>query len=179
MRAPPRREERDKPSWNRHTCGISAMKESTMKRRTLLQAMLMATLPVPVLARTKAAAVVEVYKSEGCGCCEGWIEHLKTNGFTVRAQDVGDTGAYRRKFGMPDALGSCHTGLVQGYALEGHVPATEIKRLLAERPEARGLAVPSMPLGSPGMEGPRKDPFDVFLVRADGSASVYRHYAAG
>lgn len=150
-----------------------------MKRRTLLQATLMAALPMPLLAGTRAAPVVEVYKSEGCGCCEGWIEHLKAHGFAVKAQDVGDTGAYRRKFGMPDALGSCHTGRVQGYALEGHVPATEIKRLLAERPKARGLAVPSMPLGSPGMEGPRKDPFDVFLVGADGSASVYRHYAAG
>lgn len=148
-----------------------------MKRRTLLQAILMTALPMPVLTRAAAAPVVEVYKSEGCGCCEGWIEHLKTNGFAVKAQNVGDTGAYRQKFGIPNDLGSCHTGFVQGYGVEGHVPAADIKRLLAEKPKAKGLAVPSMPLGSPGMEGPRKDPYDVFLVKADGSTSVYQHYS--
>lgn len=148
-----------------------------MQRRTLLQAMLITTLPNSVLARAAAAPVVDVYKTAGCGCCEGWIEHLKTNGFAVKAQDVGDPGAYRQKFGIPNDLGSCHTGFVQGYAVEGHVPAADIKRMLAEKPKARGLAVPSMPLGSPGMEGTRKDPYDVFLVKADGSSSVYRHYS--
>lgn len=147
-----------------------------MQRRTLLQALLLTALPVPALTRAATAPQVEVYKSAGCGCCEGWIEHLQSNGFTVKAQDVGDTGAYRRKFGIPDALGSCHTALVQAYALEGHVPAADIKRLLAEKPKARGLAVPSMPMGSPGMEGPRNDPYDVFLISADGGTSVYRHY---
>lgn len=148
-----------------------------MQRRTLLQVMLAAALPSPMLARAATAPLVEVYKNEGCGCCEGWIEHLKAHGFAVRAQNVGDTGAYRQKFGIPNDLGSCHTGFVQGYAFEGHVPAADIKRLLAEKPKARGLAVPSMPLGSPGMEGQRKDPYDVFLVKLDGSASVYRHYS--
>lgn len=148
-----------------------------MQRRTLLQAMLIAVLPAPMLARAATAPLVEVYKTEGCGCCEGWIEHLKANGFAVKAQNVGDTGAYRQKFGIPNDLGSCHTGIVQGYALEGHVPAAQIKRLLAEKPKAKGLAVPSMPLGSPGMEGPRNDPYDVFLIKADGSISVYQHYS--
>lgn len=147
-----------------------------MQRRTLLQAMLLASLPVPALAAPASQPVVEVYKTEACGCCEAWIDHLKASGFTVRAHNVGDPGVYRRKFGIPDALGSCHTGVVQGYGLEGHVPAAEIKRLLAEKPRAKALAVPAMPLGSPGMEGPRKDPYDVLLVTADGRRSVYRHY---
>jgi hypothetical protein len=148
-----------------------------MQRRTLLKAALISPLAARAAIAGAAAPLVEVYKSEGCGCCEGWIEHLKTNGFAVKAEDVGDTSVYRRKFGIPNDLGSCHTGFVDGYALEGHVPAAEIRRLLAERPKVRGLAVPSMPLGSPGMEGPRKDPYDVLLVKADGSYSVYRHYS--
>jgi hypothetical protein len=147
-----------------------------MNRRTLLQAMLISAVSIPVLAGAAAASLIQVYKSEGCGCCEAWIEHLKANGFAVQAQNVNDTAAYRKKFGIPDDLGSCHTGTVAGYALEGHVPAADIKRLLAERPKARGLAVPSMPLGSPGMEGARRDPYDVLLVKADGSYSVYQHY---
>jgi hypothetical protein len=151
-----------------------------MKRRVLLQAILASassvTLCAPLLARAAAAPVVEVYRSEDCGCCEGWVEHLKANGFTVKAQNVANPSDYREKFGIPRELGSCHTGLVQGYALEGHVPASEIKRLLAERPKAKGLAVPSMPLGSPGMEGGRSDPHDVFLVQADGRRSIYKHY---
>jgi len=148
-----------------------------MQRRTLLEAMLVTTLPISVPARAAAGPVVNVYKTAGCDCCEAWIEHLKANGFSVKAQNVSDTGAYREKFGIPNDFGSCHTGFVQGYAVEGHVPAAEIKRLLEEKPKARGLAVPSMPLGSPGMEGPRKDPFDVFLVKIDGSTSVYQHYS--
>lgn len=147
-----------------------------MQRRTLLKAMLITVLPAPMLARADSAPLVEVYKTEGCGCCEGWIEHLKANGFTVKARNVGDTGAYRQKFGIPYDLGSCHTGIVQGYALEGHVPAAEVRRLLAEKPKAKGLAVPSMPLGSPGMVGPRNEPYDVFLVKVDGSISIYQHY---
>jgi hypothetical protein len=147
-----------------------------MQRRTLMQAILLAATPIPALVRAAATPLVEVYKSAGCGCCEGWIAHLKDNGFAVNAQDVGDPGVYRKKFGIPEDLGSCHTGIVQGYALEGHVPAADVKRMLAEKPKARGLAVPSMPLGSPGMEGKRKDPYDVFLVKADGSTSVYQHY---
>jgi hypothetical protein len=147
-----------------------------MNRHILLQAVLAGALGVPLLAGAAAAPVVEVYKSESCGCCESWIEHLKANGFTVQAQNVPSPSDYREKFGIPQELGACHTGLVQGYALEGHVPASEIKRLLAERPKAKGLAVPSMPLGSPGMEGSRRDPYDVFLVQAGGRRSIYKHY---
>ena len=89
---------------------------------------------------------------------------------------VQDPGEYRQRFGIPEALASCHTGVVEGYALEGHVPAREIKRLLAERPKARGLAVPGMPAGSPGMETGKKEPFDVLLVLPDGKHVVYARY---
>ena len=146
-----------------------------MQRRFFLQAMVSAAFGGSADA-IAAGPVIEVYKSASCGCCEGWVKHLREQGFAVRAHDVGNPGAYREKFGIPGDLGSCHTGLVQGYAIEGHVPAADIRRLLAQRPKARGLAVPSMPLGSPGMEGPRKDPYDVLLVASDGRRTVFTHY---
>jgi hypothetical protein len=145
-----------------------------MKRNLLIRTALIGALTVHLSAT--AAPLIEVYKSESCGCCEEWVKHLEANGFTVKAQNVANPSDYREKFGMPQELGSCHTGMVQGYALEGHVPAADIKRLLAEKPKAKGLAVPAMPLGSPGMEGPRKDPFDVMLVQGNGKYSVYKHY---
>lgn len=94
----------------------------------------------------------------------------------MKPQDVSDPEAYRARFGIPRALGACHTAIVGGYAIEGHVPAREIKRLLAERPKARGLAVPGMPAGSPGMEGGRSVPYDVLLVGSDGKTTVYKSY---
>jgi hypothetical protein len=148
-----------------------------MQRRTLLQGALAALLLAAGGAQA-ALPVIEVYKSASCSCCHLWVEHLRANGFTVKARDVANPTDYREKFGVPDALGSCHTGLVAGYALEGHVPAAEIKRLLSERPKAKGLAVPGMPLGSPGMEGPRQDSYDVLLIQADGHHKVYKHYGA-
>lgn len=146
-----------------------------MKRRIFIQALFAGSFGIPLLARA-ALPTIEVYKSASCGCCGAWVKHLEENGFTVKAQNVANPTDYREKFGMPNDLGSCHTGLVQGYAIEGHVPASEIKRLLAERPKAIGLAVPSMPMGSPGMEGHRSDPYDVLLVKAGGGHTVYRHY---
>lgn len=146
-----------------------------MKRHLLFQAALVGVLTAH-LGAGAATPVVEVYKSESCGCCSEWVKHLQANGFKVKAQNVANPTDYREKFGMPQELGSCHSGMVQGYALEGHVPATEIKRLLAEKPTAKGLAVPAMPLGSPGMEGPRKDPYDVMLVKSDGGYVVYQRY---
>ena len=148
-----------------------------MKRRLLLKGILAGALGVQAHAFA-ALPVIEVYKSATCGCCHAWVDHLRANGFTVNTHDVANPSDYRERFGMPNELGSCHTALVQGYVIEGHVPAAEIKRLLAEHPKARGLSVPGMPLGSPGMEGPRSDPYDVMLVRADGKYSVYRHYGA-
>lgn len=150
-----------------------------MKRRTLLQAAL-AGLLLPVMAKALPKLSVEVYKNPGCGCCKDWIAHLQQNGFFVLAHDVPDTAPYRARFGVPKDLASCHTGVIEGYALEGHVPASEIQRLLAERPNARGLSVPGMPVGTPGMEveGSRRDAFDVVLFADDGSRKIYRSYAA-
>lgn len=146
-----------------------------MKRRQLLQLLGSGLLLAPLVAHS-AAPVIDVYKSATCGCCKIWIEHLEANGFKVNAHDVASPSDWREKFGIPAEYGSCHTGMVNGYAIEGHVPAKEIKRLLAAKPKARGLAVPGMPLGSPGMEGPRKDPYDVLLVKPDGKTSVFAHY---
>lgn len=146
-----------------------------MKRLTAILAMAILGLSVSTAALAQQP-VVEVYKSATCGCCTDWIKHLQQNGFTVKAHDVGDASAYRAKFGVPDQLGSCHTATVGGYAIEGHVPAREIKRLLLEKPKAKGLAVPAMPRGSPGMEGPRSDPYEVLLFQANGKYAVYRKY---
>lgn len=122
---------------------------------------------------------VEVWKGPACGCCHDWMAHLRANGFVVTAHDDGNTEA-RVRLGMPLRLGSCHTALVAGYAIEGHVPARDIQRLLRERPRAVGLAVPAMPVGSPGMDGAayrgRQDPYDVLLVARDGTSTVFQSY---
>ena len=122
---------------------------------------------------------VQVWKGPACGCCQDWIRHLEAHGFQVASLDTGNTEA-RRRLGVDIRYGSCHTALVGGYAIEGHVPAREILRLLRERPPVLGLAVPGMPIGSPGMDGPdygeRKDPYDVLLLAKDGSARVYQSY---
>ena len=131
---------------------------------------------VLALSLAQAAQTVEVYKSPTCGCCSQWVEHLKQNGFEVVTRDVQDLGAYKSRFGVPRNLGTCHTARVGGYIVEGHVPAKEIKRLLAERPKAVGLAVPAMPMGSPGMEGPRKDPYRVLLFDSQGRYRTYARY---
>ena len=146
-----------------------------MIKRLLSKSALAAALSLPMLAMA-AAPVIDVYKSEYCGCCAAWVEHLKANGLAPKVTNVANPSDYRERGGIPNDLGSCHTAIVQGYAIEGHVPASDIKRLLAEKPKAKGLAVPAMPLGSPGMEGPRKEPYDVLLVQADGKIKVFKHY---
>lgn len=145
--------------------------------RTLAAGAAVLTPAGAALAQAARPLAIDVYKSPLCGCCEDWVRHLRANGFAVTVHDVEDTGVYRARYGMPERFGSCHTGVTGGYAIEGHVPAADIRKLLAARPKAVGLAVPGMPLGSPGMEqGPRKDPFDVLLVKADGTASVFASY---
>lgn len=126
-----------------------------------------------------AGVLVQVWKSPTCGCCKDWIEHLQTHGFRVQVQDTGNTAA-RARLGIDIRFGSCHTAVVQGYVIEGHVPAREIVRLLAERPKALGLAVPGMPVGSPGMDGPeyggRRDPYDVLLLTGGTTSRVFQAY---
>lgn len=120
---------------------------------------------------------VVVYKSATCGCCRVWVDHMQSHGFPVKVNNVDDLGAVKERVGVPHGMGSCHTAEVGGYFIEGHVPATEVQRLLAEKPDAKGLTVPGMPIGSPGMEqGDRIDPYQVFLVHKDGSTSVYATY---
>lgn len=131
----------------------------------------------PVSLHAGGQPVVDVYKSPSCGCCNDWIKHLQTNGFKVRAHNTDDVVSHKYRLGVPPGYGSCHTAEVGGYLVEGHVPAREIRRLLRERPRARGLTVPGMPIGSPGMEqGARRDPYDVLLVTPDGNTRVYARY---
>jgi hypothetical protein len=136
----------------------------------------LASLLVLPAIRLEAATQVQVYKTPTCGCCGNWVQHLRTNGFQVSVKDVPDTAEYRRKYGVPDSLASCHTAVVEGYALEGHVPASEVQRILRERPKAKGLAVPGMPMGSPGMEAARTQPYNVMLIDPQGRASVFASY---
>lgn len=134
---------------------------------------------VPAMAQTLPS--IHVVKDAGCPCCTAWIAHLRDNGFPVTYEErsVAALEVYKREKGVPADLASCHTATVEGYVLEGHVPAADIRRLLAERPEAVGLAVPGMPYGSPGM-GPEaeREAYDVILIGTDGRFSTFTSYAA-
>lgn len=152
------------------------------RRRALLASMLVGTVAAifsrRVLASTDAQPI-EVWTGPSCGCCKDWVKHLEENGFDVVSHEGGNIDA-RDRMGMPARYGSCHTGEIQGYAIEGHVPAADIHRLVAEKPDAIGISVPAMPRGSPGMDGPAygnvQDPYDVLLIDRDGSASVFQSY---
>jgi hypothetical protein len=154
------------------------MNTSLMQRRRLLASLVAAPLAVwlsaPLAAR--AGSLVEVWKDPTCGCCKDWIAILRNAGFTVTAHDSGNLAA-RAKARIARQYGSCHTAFVENYAIEGHVPVREIQRLLKERPDAIGLAVPGMVVGSPGMEqGGRVDPYTVLLLHRDGGSSSYAKY---
>ncbi|MBW7850752.1 MAG: DUF411 domain-containing protein [Rhodospirillales bacterium] len=127
---------------------------------------------------TAAADEVVVYKSPYCGCCAKWVDHMRANGFSVAVREVEDVAPVKAAHGVAPSLESCHTAVVDGYVVEGHVPAGDVKRLLAERPRVRGLAVPGMPSGSPGMEGPTKDSYDVVAFDGVGRVSVFNRYPA-
>ncbi|HEY0930536.1 MAG TPA: DUF411 domain-containing protein [Gemmatimonas sp.] len=125
-------------------------------------------------AAQPAAMAMTVYKDPNCGCCSQWVDHVKKAGFTVTVRDSDDMPGVKASFGVPSALHSCHTARVGSYAIEGHVPADLIVKLLKEQPAGRGLAVPGMPVGSPGMEmGSRKDAYDVLLFDKAGKTRVY------
>ncbi len=124
---------------------------------------------------TKDAGALEVtvYKSPTCGCCSKWIAHLEANGFKVDAHDVADLTQVKLEHGIRRELTACHTAVVDGYVIEGHVPAEDIQRLLQERPDVVGLTVPGMPMGSPGMEGPTSKPYDVLTFDRNGNITVF------
>lgn len=145
-------------------------------KKLLLQTFLVTVLGVGLMVPAFSNEIT-VYKSATCGCCKEWVNHLQANGFNVKAQDVSDLMSYKSANDVPMKLGSCHTATVDGYVIEGHVPANDIKRLLKERPPVSGLAVPGMPVGSPGMEqGGQKDRYDVLTFNKQGGTSVYARY---
>lgn len=156
----------------------STLPASLSRRNCLLLASALAAGPLLAQA-AKDKPLVEVWKDPNCGCCHLWVEHLQAHGLQVQVHDVGNTAA-RKRLGMPEKLGSCHTARVAAYVIEGHVPASDILRLLREKPQALGLAVPGMPIGSPGMDGPeykgKKDAYAVLLVQRDGSFSTFSRY---
>ena len=121
-----------------------------------------------------APTSITVYKTATCGCCSKWVDHLRTHNFDVRAIDVEDIAAVKRTYGVPPELGSCHTAVVGGYVVEGHVPGEAVARMLRERPAIAGLTVPGMPIGSPGMEVPgRSEPYEILSFDRAGKSQVY------
>ena len=148
--------------------------------RLLASAAGAALLPAAWAQKRPEPTAVALWKDASCGCCEDWITHMKQHGFTVTAHDTGNN-AVRARLGLAQKYGSCHTALVGGYVVEGHVHADDVRRLLREKPVALGLAVPGMPVGSPGMDGAvyggRRDKYDTLLVLRDGSSRVFRSHS--
>ena len=137
--------------------------------------------PAPVAPKpAPAARVVRVSRDPGCGCCEKWVEHLQQAGYTVQLRDEPDMVALKRQLGIPANKASCHTAVIDGYVFEGHVPAEDITRFLSEKPKSRGLLVPGMPMGSPGMDMPGMQPaaYTVERLEADGSTTPYAQHGA-
>ena len=128
------------------------------------------------LAGSDVPRRVEVYRSATCGCCIAWARHMERSGFDVRVFDVSDLAGVKRGLGIPPKLAACHTATVDGYLLEGHVPAEDVERLLRERPPVRGLAVPGMPVGSPGMEGPNPERYEVLGFGGPGGQAVFARH---
>ena len=151
-------------------------------RRAWLAGIAVLALASSTMIAYAAPATLQVWKDPNCSCCKDWIAHLEKNGFATTVIEQGNSAA-RARLGMPQKFGSCHTALIQGYVIEGHVPAADIQRLLKEKPKALGLSVPGMPIGSPGMDGPayggRRDAYQVLLIQRDGSTTVFNTYPRG
>lgn len=148
-----------------------------MNRRHVMITSLASIVVAPPAFATRSR--IDVYKSPTCGCCTAWVEHMARAGFAVDAQDVDQDALYalKARSGITPETASCHTAFVDGYVVEGHVPARDVERLLAERPDAAGLSVPGMPIGSPGMEmGNQREPFDTLLVLRDGATEVFQRH---
>jgi len=143
---------------------------------TALATLVLTTAAVRTAPSDAARPTITVYKDPSCGCCRNWIEHLIKHGYRVDAKDTPNMAEVKRTLGVPDAITSCHTALVNGYLIEGHVPAADIDRLLAKKPKIAGLAVPGMPMGSPGMEGPRTQHYQVLSFDKSGKTAVFASY---
>ena len=149
-----------------------------MTRRSLIAAVAVAVVAVggfSLIGGTSSAKEVVVYKTPTCGCCGKWVEHLEGAGYKVVVNDVNDLTGIKNMHGVPPGLRTCHTGLIEGYVVEGHVPAEFITRLLEEKPDIRGIGVPGMPIGSPGMEGPYRESYDVVAYSNTGQTAVFGH----
>ena len=153
-------------------------KSASLRRSFLMMLLALSTAPLDALAAA-SERMMTVWKDPDCGCCAEWVKHLEKNGFVVKVFDTGNQ-AIRTQLAVPSKFGSCHTALIQGYVIEGHVPAADIQRLIKDQPRALGLAVPKMPIGSPGMDGPeyrgRRDPYEVLLIQKDGRSSIFSSY---
>lgn len=154
------------------------MNPANLNRRLLLGAAMLTGMTGTACAQTRPSRNLTVFKTPTCACCDACIAHMREAGFATTITVLPSLQSVRSSRGMPDALASCHTGLIDGYLVEGHVPAQDVIRLLAERPTAVGLAVPAMPLGSPGMETPQghKDPFETLLVLHSGAVRVFARH---
>ena len=146
-----------------------------MVRREFLTTLLAALASVRGTVLAQQGSTVEVYKDPGCGCCANWVKHLQAHGFVTRVTDTKDLASFKTQHQVPTQARSCHTALVDGYVIEGHVPAADVQRLLKERPSVLGLAVPGMPIGSPGMEvaGMKAASYNVMSFDRDGELKVY------
>jgi hypothetical protein len=154
---------------------LKSIRKTATNRALAVSVVLALGLAGASLAGPVQSAEFSVYKSPWCGCCEGWVEEMQSAGHTMIINDMDDISAIKKMAGVPDALQACHTAMVDGYVIEGHVPVVEVERFLAEGSEARGIAVAGMPMGAPGMGG-TPEPFDVMLFEADGTTSVYASY---
>lgn len=141
--------------------------------KILMMALAVAVLVPQTAARVQPMPTIDVYKTPTCGCCSKWVEHLRSNGFAVRTTNLDTLDDVKARHAVPSRVQSCHTGLVDGYVIEGHVPASDIQALLQKRPPIVGLAVPGMPVGSPGMEGPNARPYDVVTFDKQGRTGVF------
>jgi hypothetical protein len=148
----------------------------TISRRTLIRTSLgavAAAFALPSLLRAAAGTPMMVYKDPNCGCCHKWVEIMKASGFEVSTRDTTDMAGIKTRYKVGSALTSCHTALVGGYVVEGHVPADVIRKLLADKPKLVGIAVPGMPVGSPGMEGGTKQAYEILTFDSAGRTTVF------
>ncbi len=152
------------------------VRSSTLGVSLLLLALTTAAAPAPATDADAKKPTITVYKDPSCGCCKSWIEHLIKHGYHVDAKDTPGMTEIKHTLGVPDGLSACHTAVVDGYIIEGHVPAADIARLLKEKPKVAGLAVPGMPMGSPGMEGPRTQHYQVLSFDKAGKTKVFASY---